>query len=153
MSATYTAESLTTKALRRVLDFDPDSGSAVLVTLNPAAAEKGIAIAGYRRFLFGIMRSVGTGTISAAKIVASTTAAGTGSATDVVAHALGSAPDAVGDTIWLECDVSMIQEVLPTAAYVCLSITLQTSTDECVVYAEAANPVFERASLTADYIS
>ena len=38
MTATASVEHGTARALRRLLDFDPDSGSATLVTLDPAAS-------------------------------------------------------------------------------------------------------------------
>lgn len=153
MAATYSVAHLTARSVRRLLDFDPDASTAVVATLNPAASEKCLAITTGRRFLFGIMHSVGTGAFTAARIIAATNAAGTGSPTTVVAHALGTAPDAVGDTIWLECDVEQVREVLATATHVGLEITLVTSTDECVLFVEAAEPTFVLAGLTADYIS
>jgi len=152
MTATYTsAEKLLSRSLRRMLDFDPDSGSAVLVTLDPANSAKGIAIAGYRRFVFGVMKSVGTGAISAVKVQGATAAAGTG-ATDVIT-ATPTTADAVGDTVWYEVDVEQIREVLSTATHVVLEITLATSTDECVVFVEAAEPTYQKTGLTANYIS
>ncbi len=153
MAATYDTDHLRARAQRRLVDFDPDATTAVVVTLNPAATEKALSVALNRRWLFGIMRSVGTGTVTAARIIACTSAAGTGSVTTVVAHAIGTAPDAVGDTIWLECDAEQVREALPTATHVGLEITLATSTDECVVYVEAAAFQYPRAGLTADYIS
>lgn len=152
MTATYSAEHLTGISLRRLLDFDPDSASETAVDLVPGSADSYFPIAQYKRFLVGAFRSVGTGAITTFKIYAATAADGTG-ATAVVAHALGSAPDAVGDTVWLECNVEQIHEVLATATHVGVKITLATSTDECVVYFEAAEPYFPHAGLTADYIS
>lgn len=153
MTATYTANVALAKAQRRLLDFDPDSSSAALVTLNPSASEKCLPIALFRRFVFGVFRSVGTGALSAFKVIAATDAAGAGS-TDVVAHALGSVPDAVGDYVWLEVDVEQIREVLAAATHVGVSLTLATSTDECVVYAEASEPYYGPTNgLTADRIS
>lgn len=152
MPATYSASHLKDRSIRRLLDFDPDATTATLVTLDPANSDECLAIATNRRFLFGIMRSVGTGTISSASIVAATAADGTG-ATAVVSHALGSAPNAVGDTIWLECDVEQIHEVLAGATHVGLQIALATATDECVVFVELAEPTYVTPGLTADYIS
>ena len=151
MPATYTAEKSLSRALRRVLDFDPDSGSAVLATLNPAASEKFLSLTLGRRFVFGIMKSVGTGAISAVKVQAATAADGTG-AQDFVS-ATPTTADAVGDTVWYEVDAEQAKEVLAGATHVGLSITLATSTDECVIYAEISEPVFPRTGLTANYIS
>lgn len=151
MAATYTAEKALSRALRRVLDFDPDSGSAVLVTLDPAATAKGISLTLGRRFVIGVMKSVGTGAISAVKVQAATDAAGAG-AVDIVS-ATPTTADAVGDTVWYEVDAEQAKEVLSTATHIVVSITLATSTDECVVYLEIAEPVFPRTGLTANYIS
>ncbi len=153
MPATYSADKLRRASLARLLDFDPDSAAEVVVTLSPAASEKCIRILPFRRFLFGIMHSVGTGQITAARIIASTNAAGTGSPTTVVAHAAPTVADAVGDTLWLECDADQIKEVLATAEWVGLAITLQTSTDECVVSLRATEALFSTDAVTADYIS
>lgn len=152
MAATYTADHLRSNALRRMVDFDPDATTATIVDLVPGSNDELIPIKDYRKFLFGLFRSVGTGSVTSFEVIAATDADGTG-ATAVVAHAIGSAPNAVGDTIWLECNVEQIHEVLSTATHVGVRIALVTATDECVVSVEASEPVFPRASLTADYIS
>src|SRR4051812_3800921 len=102
MTATALVEHLLARSERRLLDFDPDVNTEAAVDLTPGVSGSYLSIAEFRRFLVGAMRSVGTGAITTFKIYAATDATGTG-ATAVVAHALGSAPDAVGDTIWLEC--------------------------------------------------
>jgi hypothetical protein len=153
MPATYDTDKLRSSSLCRILDFDPDSGSEVLVTLDPGNGEKCIRVQPFRRYLFGIMKSVGTGAITGARIIAATNAAGTGSPTTVRAHALATAPDAVGDTIWLECDADQIHEVLATGTYVGLAITLATSTDECVVSLKCTEAGQSADAVTADYIS
>ncbi len=71
----------------------------------------------------------------------------------MVTHALGSAPDAVGDHIFLECDVEQVYEVLSTATHVGVRIDLATATDECVVLFIAGDPVYPVTGLTADYIA
>jgi hypothetical protein len=150
----YTANKLKAQANRRLVDFDPDSGSEVIVTLNPAASEKCLAIApGYYGFLAGLFRSVGTGSVTAFRIVVTDAADGTGNVTTVVSHAIGSAPNAVGDTIWLEASGEQVKAaMLSTSAYIGVGITLVTSTDECVVYFERL-PNNKADGLTADYIS
>jgi hypothetical protein len=148
---TYDTDKLRTRAERRLLDFDPDSGSATYVTLNPAGSKKGLPINQFRRYLFGVFHSVGAGAITLARIIAATADDGTG-AVAVVTKAL-TAQDAVGDYAWLECDVEQIHEALATATFVLLELTLATSTDECVVLAERSEPMFPTAGLTADYNS
>jgi hypothetical protein len=152
MTATYAAEHLKARSERRLVDFDPDSAAESWVTLDPANTKKCLAVALYRRFLVGLMHSVGTGSITSFKLYAATDADGTG-AVAIVAHALGSDPNAVGDTLWLECDIEQVREVLSTATHIGAKITLGTSTDECVVAFERASPQFPAAGLTADYVS
>lgn len=153
MAATYGAEHLTSRASRVLVDFDPDADTATIVDLDKSGSGECFAIAdNYRRFLAGIVHTVGTGNIDEFSIIAATDADGTG-ATVVVTHAFDSEANAVGDTVWLECDVEQVREVLATATHVGVRAELATSTDECVVYFERAEPQFERAGLTADYIS
>lgn len=153
MAATASVEKRTSRALRRMLDFDPDSGSATLVTLDPAASAKCVAIAEFKNFLFGHMRSVGTHGTTTWSIIAATAADGTGNTAVVTKTVNPLLQDAVGDTCWIECDVEQIHEVLPTATHVGLYITLNTSTDEGVIYMECSGALYPRTGLTADYIS
>jgi hypothetical protein len=97
---------------------DPDTGNDAYVDLaEPAAVPAGsptapfIPIANFRRFAAIYMTSVGTGGITAFKIMAGDVRRRRG-AVAVVSHALGSNPDAVGDFVTLECDVEQIREVL-----------------------------------------
>lgn len=153
MVATYAAEHLTARSERRMVDYDID-GALNLVDLGlpQGAGNKCLPIAVFRRFIAGLFRSVVSGSVSAFQIVAATDAAGTG-ATIVVAHALGSAPDAVNDQIFLECDVEQVREVLPTATHVGVRVQLAQAADECVVLFERADPFYPHAGLTADYIA
>lgn len=152
MAATSTAETLRSRSLRRMVDFDPDATTATIVDLVPGSNDELIPIEEYRKFLFGLFRSVGTGSVTSFEVIAATDADGTG-ATAVVSHAIGSAPNAVGDTIWLECNVEQVHEVLSTATHVGARIALVTATDECVVFVEATEALYPRTGLTADYIS
>lgn len=153
MVATTSVEHLRSRSERRMVDYDID-GAANLVDLGQpqGAGNKCLPIANFRRFLAGIFRSVGTHTITGVSIVAATDAAGTG-ATAVVTHALASAPDAVGDQVYLECDVEQIREVLAAATHVGILLELNTATDECVVFFERSDPFYPKTGLTADFIS
>src|SRR5436190_13039065 len=96
----YTANRMMARARRRLVDFDPDSASETIVTLNPAASEKCLALnvlGGLESVLASLMKSVGTGTITTFRIFVADNAAGTTNATNVISHAIGSNPDAVGD--------------------------------------------------------
>lgn len=153
MVATYAAQHLFSRSERRMVDYDID-GAANVVDLGmpQGGGNKCLPIANFRRFAAGLFRSVGTGSVTSFKIIAATAADGTGN-TAVVAHGVASAPDAVGDTIWLECDVQQVREVLATATHVGVEIDLVTATDECVVFFERAEPFYPASGLTADYIA
>jgi hypothetical protein len=150
----YTANKLKARSNRRMVDFDPDSASESIVVLNPAASESCLAIsAGYEAFLAGFMHSVGTGSVTSFRIFVADNAAGTTNAANVVSHALGSDPNAVGDTLWLEATGEQVKAAMGAAsAYIGVKLTLATSTDEGVVF-------FERGQgdkgdgQTADYVS
>lgn len=146
----YTAEHLTSRSERRMVDYDID-GSANLVVLDPATGAVCLPAAEFRRFIVGVFRSVGTGGITTVKIVAATSADGA-NATAVVTLTPTTA-DAVGDTVWAETNVEQLREALAGATHVGVEIDLVTATDECVVFFERAEPQFPRAGLTANYIS
>lgn len=153
MAATYTAHKALARAARVMVDFDPDATTAVIADLDKSGSGECFALSdGYRRFVAGLFRSVGTGSVTSFEIIAATDADG-GGAVAVAAHAIGSAPNAVGDTIWLECDIDQVKEVLATATHIGVRVALVTSTDECVISFERSEPTFVRAGLTADYIS
>jgi hypothetical protein len=152
MVATYTAQHLRARSERRMVDYDIDDALNLVDLGQPqGASNQCLPIALFRRFIAGLFRSVGTGTVDAFHIVAATSAAGAG-AVAVVSHAIGSAPNLLNDTIWLECDVDQIHEVLPTATHVGVQVDLATATDECVIFFERAEPRFPAADLTADFI-
>lgn len=155
MTATYDAQSLLARFKCRMVNWDPDSASKVLVDLDPTGTGECFPIARSKRFLFGIVlntTAAGPYEISAFEVIAATDADGTG-ATVVKAHALGGGtPDAVGDTVWIEVDVEQIREVLATATHV--GVRAQVSD----LLAEASLVVIEERmeevnGLTADYIS
>jgi hypothetical protein len=151
----YSANKLKAHSARRMVDFDPDGTGETIVTLNPAASEKCVALSriGAQGFLAGLVHTVGTGSITSFRIFAAEDAAGTTNPTTVVSHALGSDPNAVGDTLWLEATAEQIKAALATAAYVGVKITLGTGTDECIVFFEEAMSRFAYDGLTADYVS
>lgn len=159
MAATYTAEHVFANREIRMRENDPDTGSDAYVDLaEPAAGAAGsptapfIPIANFRKFVASYMTTVGTGGITAFKIMAATDAAGSG-AVAVATHALGSNPDAVGDTVNLECNVEQIRSELATATHVGVLINLVTSTDEGCLTFIRAEPQFPVSGISPDYIS
>lgn len=139
----------------RLVDYDID-GALNLADLGQpqGAGNKCLPLsAGYRRFRAALFHSVGTGTVTKFQIIAATAADGTG-VVIVKDHAIAANPDAVGDTIHLECDIENIREVLPTATHVGVRVHLNTAGDEAVVFFEQADGIFTAgAALTSDYVS
>ena len=154
MPATYAAEKLRSRHNIRMVDYDIDAALNVVDLGQPqGAGNKCLAIKdGYKNFLAALFRSVGTGTVTKFEIIAATAADGTG-ATIVVSPAIAAAPDAVGDQIFLECDIEQVKEVLPTATHVGVRVQLATATDEAVVLFMRSEPTFATSGLTADYVS
>lgn len=151
----YTANRMLARAKRRLLDFDPDSASETIATLNPAASEKCLAFnanGGLEAVVAALMHSVGSGTITGFKIFVADNAAGTTNAATVISHAIASNPDAVGDYLFLEASAEQLRAASSTAAYWGVKITLTTSTDECVLYTEERTKQ-KYDGLTADYVS
>jgi hypothetical protein len=151
----YTANHLRSQSERRLVDFDPDATSESVVTLNPADNEKCLALSpGHGSYLAGLFHSVGTGSVTGFKIFVSDEADGTGNPATVVSHALGSDPNAVGDTLWLEASAEQVKAAMAaTSQYIGVKVTLGTGTDECVVFFERADGRFKGDAETADYVS
>lgn len=153
MPATYNAYQALPRSRRRLVDYDIDAALNVVDLGQPqGAGNKCLPIAPFRRYVAGLFRSVGVGSVSEFQIIAATAADGTG-ATIVVEHALGSAPDAVGDTIWLEATAEQVREVLPSATHVGLRVQLVTATDEAVIFFEELEPFHVGLNPTADFIA
>lgn len=147
----YSTDKLASRSERRMVDFDPDATTLTIVDLDPTGSLELLPLQGFRRFMAGLFRSVGTGALTAFQIIAATDGDGAG-ATVVVAGAALTA-DAVNDRVWLECDIEQVREALPAATHIGVRAQLVTATDECVIFFERAEPEFPRAGLTADYIA
>lgn len=152
MPATYNTNHLAARSERRMVDYDIDAALNIVDLGQPqGAGNKCLPIALFRRFMAGLFRSVGTGSVTKFQLIAATAADGTGAAI-IVEHAIGSAPDAVGDQIYLECDVEQVREVLPAATHIGVRVQLVTATDEAVVLFERADPFYQAGGATADFI-
>lgn len=143
----YTANKALARAKRYFYDFDPDTTAATLI----GAWQSLKALGGAKTFLAALFRSVGTGSVGSFLIKAATSGTGAGAAT-VVSHAIGSAPNAVGDFIFLEASDEQIRAALANATHAAAYAGLVTSTDECVGYYEI-EPHHFADQLTADFIS
>lgn len=152
----YTAQHISSRREQRVVIWQPaDAATAQLIDLGQpqGASALCVAIAGFRRFSAQTCASllVGNGVIAFA-IYAATDAAGTG-ATSVVAHAVGSAPDAEGDSLFLECDVDQIRAALATATHVGVWIDCANNDDETAVVFTREEADRPHPAMTADYVS
>lgn len=125
-------------------DFDPNVTTAVDVGW--------VDLSGFTAFLVCLFHSVGTGLVTSFIIQASAAADGSNPVT-VKAHALGTAPDAVGDQVFLECSAEEIAGLGTHLRYVNANIALATGTDECVVTYVRESSRFSYDGLTADIIS
>lgn len=143
MPATYSAEHLTSRSQRKLHDFDPGATTVTAVEWRE--------IKEFRRFLAGFVRTVGISAVTL-DIAVATDSSGT-SATQVVAHAVLSQPDAVEDQLYLECDAEQMREVLAGATHWSPRLSFATATDEGVVLTEEAVPYFARNGLTADIVA
>lgn len=129
MASTVDTHKLKAKLFVKSFDFDPNGTDPVDVGW--------VATKEYSGFLFACFRSVGTGSVAAFSILGNTEADGSGTDVTIKSHAIGSAPDAVGDQIFLEVTEEEIASVAAAAGVsikgISASVDLATGTDECVV--------------------
>lgn len=156
MVATYTAQHIGSRREVRTVIWQPaDAATAQIVDLGQpqGASALMLPIANFRRFLAQATTSllVGTGP-TAFSICAATDAAGSGVQL-VVTHAMGSLPNAEGDSVILECDVDQIHEVLATATHVGVWLDCNNNDDETAITFIRDEPMFPQSGLTADYVS
>lgn len=112
----------------------------------------------YERFIVVAFASALTGTgVTAFSILANSSSAGSGTDATVVSHAVGSAPDAVGDYLMLECSAEQVRAVETSSTgqlrYVSASLTCNNAADENVVVYILAEAKFPRAALSADVVA
>ena len=156
MTATYTAEHVSANRLQRTVIWQPaDAATAQIVDLGQpqGASALMLPIEEYRVFTAQATTSLLAGSgPTAFSICAGTSAAGAGVAL-VVTHAMGSLPNAEGDSVWLECNVEQIREVLATATHVGVWLDCQHNDDETAITFTCEDPFYPVAGLTADYVS
>ncbi len=150
----YTAEVLRSTLFVRSVEFDPDSGSATNVTLNPEDSEDYLSLSANgapKRYLFSILRTVGSGALTTVVVKAATSAAGAGAT--VVKTITPTTADAVNDNVFIEVDADQIRAALATATHIGLVIDQVTSGDECVITVIGAEGQNQYDELTADFIA
>ena len=98
----------------------------------------------------------GTG-VTAFSILANSDSAGGGTDATVVTHALGTAPDAAGDYVVIECTAEQIRAVETAATgqlrYVTAKIDANNASDQIAVIYIRHGAKFEKSGLTADVIA
>lgn len=110
-----------------------------------------LPIENFNRFFVAVTASALTGNgVTAFSIYCGTSAAGA-TPTEVKAHAVGTAPDAEGDTLMLECDADQIHAALSTATHWGVWLDCANDADEIAVFAIAGLARFEYEDLSADY--
>lgn len=153
MVATSTVHHLLAQSKRILVEYDENGDDNIVDLGQPqGAGNKCVPIGGFRNFLAGVFKTV-TGTpggMTTLKIIAATAADGTG-ATAVVSRAATTA-NLLGDTVWLECNVEQIREVLAAATHVGVQIDNEQADNEQVVYFEMGDPLYKYPDLTADFI-
>lgn len=141
--------------IRTVIHNPADAATAQLVDLAQpkTGATQCLPIMGFRSFFAQLTTSIlgGTGP-TAFSIYAATSAAGAGGVA-VVTHAMGSLPNALQDSVCLECNVEQIRETLATATHVGVWVDCNHNDDEAAVVFIRGDAVNPRDALTADYVS
>jgi hypothetical protein len=108
----------------------------------------------YGRIMITALAAALTGTgITAFKILANSKSDGSGTDVEVKAHAVGSAPDAAGDYLVLECSAEEIRSLGADLRYVSANIDANNAGDNIAVTYIRAEPRFAQAGLTADHVA
>lgn len=150
MASSVSTDKLFTTHAIASYDFDPDSTAATDVAW--------VDLRDYSNFAVIVMSSALTGNGPAAfKILANPNSDGSGTDVTVKTHAVGSAPDAVGDYLVLECTAEEIAELASDNSsalrYVSANIAMTNATNEAVVTYIRTGARFQHDGMTADYIS
>ena len=116
------------------------------------------SMVGYEGFAAIVMATNLTGNgVTAFSLLVNTAAAGGGTDGTLKEHAVGSAPDATGDYLVLECTAAEIAQLGSTdgRSYVGISasVTAHNGSDEFAVTYIRWKPTFAYDDLTADYVS
>lgn len=108
---------------------------------------------GFRKFAVCTCASALTGTgVTALVLQGNTASDGSGTDTTLATYAGGGTPDAVGDSLWLECD---LDDAVPTSScrYVNAVVTCNNAADDTVVTYILTDPIYPTSGLSADVIA
>lgn len=136
----------------KVTQYDHDPGSTAAVDIA------WVDMKDYSEITISTFASALTGAgCNAFTILANSESNGSGTDATVATHAIGSAPDAVGDYLFLSVSAEMIRAVETSSTgqlrYVSASITCANAADEQVVTYIRSEPRFAKDGLTADVVA
>ena len=125
---------------------------------NPAKDIAWVDMRDYERILITVCAAALTGNgVTVFKILANDKSDGSGTDVEIKKHAVGSAPDAAGDYLMLECQAEEIAQLGAAAGvaarYVSANVTCANDADNIVVTYIRMNPKNAHDSLSADYVS
>lgn len=149
MATVQAGERIASRNKIKMYDHDPNTTAATAVAW--------VDMRDYGAFGVMAMASALTGAgVTAFSIQASAAPEGTNPVT-IRSHAVGSAPDAVGDQLFLEVSAEEVNAVGKLAGkdlrYVSAVLTMANSADENVVTYFLSDPRFASSGLTADVVS
>lgn len=124
-------------------DFDPDATTETEISWQD--------MRDFDQLLVGFTRTIGTGAVTL-KIQGSAASDGSGPV-DVVTKTVSSEPDAVGDSIFLECTVNDISKAGAGLRYLSAVVSVGTAGDEGVVTYILGKAQHKVAGLTSDIIA
>jgi len=150
MASSVSTDKLFTTHKITMYDFDPNATTSTDVAWVDMRDYRNFAVVAFASALTGN----GAGVF---KILANDDSAGGGTDVTVKEHAIGSAADAVGDYLVLECTADEIAELGEDNSlnlrYVSAQIGVTNAADEQVVTYIRTGARWEYDGLTADYIS
>jgi len=132
----------------KILMFDHDTGDT---SANDVSWED---MRDYDELTVTAFASTLTGNgVTAFTILANSESDGSGTDVEIKAHAVGSAPDAVGDWLVLSCTSEELAGLGTNLRYVSASLTMANNADENVVTYVFSHSRFPQANLTADTVA
>ena len=147
MASGLTAKKLASEIAVTMYDFDPNATTSTAVAW--------VDMKDFTKFMVGVMRTVGTSTMTLI-LRAATTNAGANVQT-IVTKTISDSPDAVGDYIFEECVAEQIAAVAASSGYalryLACYLSFETGTDEAAVMYIRSGAKFQYDELTADYVS
>lgn len=150
MGSPQASDKLFSNVKVEMFDHDPDTTDATDV--------EWVDMRDYENFAVLVMASALTGIgVTAFTILANSESDGSGTDVTIKTHAVGSAPDAVGDYLVLECTAEEIAQEGADAGedlrYVSANLTMDNAADENVVTYVRGGAKRAHDALTADTVA